>query len=119
MKKNGIRLTKLEDRIIGNSLDVFRFSDLEILERIEALEFQKGMKPTQKFKNMKKVADRTKPIFSPKVFQRMRDEQAERNAEIEAMNDVELDDHLDKLIIECEMEGAFKNYHKPKKETLC
>lgn len=127
MKKNGIRLTKLEDRIIGNSLDVFRFSDLEILERIEALEFQKGMKPTQKFKNMKKVADRTKPIFSPKVFQRMRDEQAERNAEIEAMNDVELDDHLNKLIVESEMEGTFedmsneelKEYNKPEKETLC
>ena len=33
MKKNRIRLAKLEDRFIGNRSDVFRLSDFEILER--------------------------------------------------------------------------------------
>ena len=53
----------------------------------------------------------------------MQEEQAEMHAQIEAMNDVELDDHLNKLIIENEMEDTFedmsneelKNYNKPKK----
>ena len=127
MKRNAIRLEKLEYKLIGNSSDFFRLSDFEILERIEALEFQKRRKPTQKFTDMKKVIDRTIPIFTPKVYQRMRDEQAERNAEIASMNNVELDDHLDKLIIESEMEETFEGmsgqeldkYNKAKKETLC
>ena len=57
MRKNATRLAKLEDRLVGNRSDVFRLTDLEILERIEELEFQKGRKPTQKFMNMKKVAE--------------------------------------------------------------
>jgi hypothetical protein len=127
MKKNALRLAKLEDKLVGSKSDLFRLSDFEILERIEALEFQKRRKPTQKFTDMKKVIDRTIPIFTPKVYQRMRDEQAERNAEIASMNNVELDDHLDKLIIESEMEETFEGmsgqeldkYNKAKKETLC
>jgi hypothetical protein len=119
MKRNGIRLKKLEDKLIGNSSDIFRLSDLEILERIEGLEFKSGRMPTQKFSDMKNMAIKTKPIFTPKIYQRMREEQAERNAEIASINDVELDDHLDKLIIECEMDGTFKNHDKSKKETLC
>ncbi len=109
MKKNAIRVAKLEDRLIGNRSDIFRLSNFEVLERIEGLEFQKGRRPTQLFLDMKKVADRTKPVFTPKVYQRMREEQAEKHAQIEAMNDVELNDHLDKLIIESEMEGAFED----------
>ena len=126
MKKNALRLAKLEDKLVGNKSDVFRLSDLEILERIQELEFQKGRKPTQKFIGMKKVTDKSKPIFSPKVFHRMRDEQAERSAEIASMNEREFQDHLSKLIIECEMEETFedtgneelKDHIKPKKETL-
>ena len=127
MKKNGVRLTKLEDRLIGNRSDVFRLSDFEILERIEGLEFKNGRTPTQKFMDMKKSADRTKPVFTPKVSQRMREKQAERNAEIASMNELEFQGHLDKLIIENDMAETFedmneqniKDNNKTKKETLC
>jgi hypothetical protein len=127
MKRNGIRLVKLEERLVGNRSDFFRLSDFEILERIEGLEFQKGRKPTYKFIDMKIISDKTKPIFTPKSYQHMKEEQAEKHAQIEAMNDVELDDHLDKLIIESDMEETFEGmsgqeldkYNKAKKETLC
>ena len=127
MKKNGIRLEKLEDKLIGSRSDLFRWSDFEILERIEALEFQEVMRPTQKFMDMKKSADRTKPVFTPKVSQRMREKQAERNAEIASMNELEFQGHLDKLIIENDMAETFedmneqniKDNNKTKKETLC
>ncbi len=108
MKKNAIRIAKLEDRLIGNRSDIFRLSNFEILERIEGLEFQKGRKPTQKFKNMRNISDKRKPVFTPKVLQRMREEQAEKHAQIEAMSDVELDNHLDRLVIECGIEGTFE-----------
>ena len=88
MKRNAIRIAKLEDKFVGNRSEVFRLSDFEILERIEGLEFQKGSKPTQKFLDMKKVSDKTKPIFTPKVYQRMKEEQAVQSAEIEALKDV-------------------------------
>jgi hypothetical protein len=127
VKKNVIRLAKLEDKLVGNRSDLFRLSDFEILERIEEIEFRGGRKPTQKFLDMRKVADKTMPMFTPKVYQRMKEEQAERHVQIETMNEVELDDHLDKLIIESDMEGVFedacdneklKNYKNSKKETL-
>lgn len=108
MKKNAIRLAKLEDRIIGKRSDVFRLNDLEILERIKELEFQKGMRPTQKFLDMIDTADRAIPTFTLKECQRMQEGQAEMHAQIEAMNDVELDDHLNKLIIENEMKDTFE-----------
>ena len=127
MKKNATRLEKLEDKLIGSRSDIFRLSDFEILERIEELEFQKGMRPTQKFKNMKKEADNVNPVFTPKVSQRMREKQAERNAEIASMNELEFQGHLDKLIIENDMAETFedmneqniKDNNKTKKETLC
>ncbi len=127
MKKNATRLAKLEEKLIGGRSDIFRFCDFEILERIEALEFQKGRKPTQKFMDMKKSADRTKPVFTPKVSQHMREKQAERNAEIASMNELEFQGHLDKLIIENDMAETFedmseqniKDNNKTKKETLC
>ena len=109
MKKNAIRVAKLENKIIGNRSDIFRRSDLEILERIQELELQKGRMPTELFLDMKQEADKANPVFTPKFCQRMRDEHAERNAEIASMSDTELDDHLDKLIIEREMEGAFED----------
>jgi len=108
MKRNGIRLAKLEEKLVGNRSDVFQFSDFEILERIQELEFQKGMKPTQKFIDMKKVADRTKPIFTPKAYKREKEDQAERSAEIEAMNEQELNDRLKKLVIENEIDETFE-----------
>jgi hypothetical protein len=127
MKRNAIRLEKLEYKLIGNSSDFFRLSDFEILERIGECEFKQGRKPTQKFMDLKQATDKTVPIFSPKVYQRKKEEQAERHVQIEAMNDVELDDHLGKLIMECEMEETFEDmneqeldkYNKAKKETLC
>jgi hypothetical protein len=119
MKRNGVRLTKLEDKLIGNRSDIFRLSDFEILERIEGLEFQRERKPTQKFLDIKKVADRTKPVFTPKVYQCLKEKQAERSAEIEAMNEQELHDHLKKLAVESDMDGTFVNHNKSKKETLC
>ncbi len=127
MKKNALRLARLEDRLVGNESDIFRLSNFEILERIEGLEFQKARKPTQKFLNMKKVTDKTKQIFTPKVSQLMREKQAERNAEIASMNELEFQDHLDKLIIENDMAETFedmneqniKDNNKTKKETLC
>ena len=126
MKRHGIRLAKLEERLIRNRSDVFRLSDFEILERIEALEFQKGMKPTQKLLDMKKVADRTRPTLTPKDCQRLKAEQAERHAHIEAMSEEEVDDRLNKLTIENGMEGTFEDmndheievYNKSGKETL-
>ena len=108
MKKNAIRVAKLENKIIGNRSDIFRRSDLEILERIQELELQEARKPTQKFKNMRNISDKRKPVFTPKVLQRMREEQAEKHAQIEAMSDVELDNHLDRLVIECGIEGTFE-----------
>jgi hypothetical protein len=107
MKRNGIRLAKLEEKLVGNRSDFFRLSDLEILERIEELEFQRGRMSSKKFIGLKKSADRTKPVFTPKVYQHKKEEQAEKHAQIEAMNDVELDDHLDKLIIENDMAETF------------
>ena len=56
MKRNGIRLAKLEERLVGSKSDLFRLSDFEILERIEGLEFQKARTPTQKFKNMRNIS---------------------------------------------------------------
>ena len=38
----------------------------------------------------------------------MREEQAETHAQIASMNDVELDDHLGKLIRESEMKDTFE-----------
>jgi hypothetical protein len=109
VKKNSVRLEKLEERLVGSKSDLFRLSDFEILERIEGLEFQKGMKPTQKFKNMKQVADRTVQIFTPKVYQRMKEEQAERSAEIASMNEREFQGHISKLIIENDMAETFED----------
>ena len=108
MKRNGIRLAKLEEKLVGNRSEIFKLSDFEILERIEECEFKSGRRPTQLFFDMKNISDKTKPKFTPKSYQHMKEEQAEKHAQIEAMNDVELDDHLDKLIIECEMEGTFE-----------
>ena len=108
MKKNGLRLAKLEDKLIGNRSDVFRLSDLEILEHIESLEFQKGMTPTQKFLDMIDTTDRTRPMFTLKECQRLRAEEAEMDAMRGALTDEELDDHIKKLIIKSEMEGTFE-----------
>ncbi len=127
MKKNALRLAKLEDRLVGNESDLFRWSDFEILERIEGLEFKNGRTPTQKFLDMKKVTDKTKSIFTPKVSQRMREKQAERNAEIASMNELEFHGLLSKLVTEGEMDETFedmseqniKDNNKTKKETLC
>ena len=102
-------------------------NDLEILERIEELEFHKCMKPTQKFLDMINTADRTRPMFTLKECQRLRSEETERDAMRGAMGDTELDDHLNKLIKESEMSDTFedmnnqelKKFNKPKKETLC
>ena len=107
MKRNGIRLAKLEDKIVGNKSDVFRLSDFELLERIEECEFKSGRRPTQLFLDMKKVNDKTKPVFTPKVLQHKNEEQAETHAQIKAMNDVELDDHIKNLIIESGMKDTF------------
>ncbi len=127
MKRNAIRLEKLEYKLIGNSSDFFRWSDFKILERIEGLEFKNGRTPTQKFMYLKQATDKTVPIFSPKVSQHMREKQAERNAEIASMNELEFQGHLDKLIIENDMAETFedmseqyiKDNNKTKKETLC
>ncbi|MBT6717020.1 MAG: hypothetical protein HOB18_05185 [Nitrospina sp.] len=124
MKKNAIRVTTLENKLVGNKSDFFRLSDFELLERIEECEFKSGKRPTQLFVDMKKEADKTKPIFSPKGFQRLRYEQDERNAEMASMNELEFQDHLDKLIIENDMAETFedmseqniKDNNKPKKE---
>ncbi len=118
MKRNGIRLAKLEEKLVGNRSEIFKLSDFEILERIEECEFKSGRRPTQLFFDMKNISDKTKPKFTPKSYQHMKEEQAEKHAQIEAMNDVELDDHLGKLIRESEMEGTFLNHDKSKKETL-
>jgi|ABEF01.1.fsa_nt_gi hypothetical protein len=126
MKKNGIRLAKLEDRLVVNGSDKFKLSDFELLERIEECEFQLGREPTQKLLDMKKVADRTRPTLTPKDCQRLKAEQAERHAHIEAMSEEEVDDRLNKLTIENGMEGTFEDmndheievYNKSGKETL-
>ena len=39
MKRNGIRLAKLEEKLVGNRSEIFKLSDFEILERIEECEF--------------------------------------------------------------------------------
>ena len=126
MKKNGIRLAKLEDRLVVDRFYKFRLSEFELLERFEELEFQEGRRPTQKFLDMKKLANRTRPTLTPKDCQRLKAEQTKRRAEIEAMSDQEVDDHLNKLTIENGMEGTFEDmsdheievYNKSGKETL-
>ena len=126
MKKNALRLAKLEDKLVGSKSDLFRLSDFEILERIEALEFQKRRKPTQKFLDMKKAASKNRPTLTPKQCQRLRAEQAEWQAEKEAMSEEEVDDRLNKLTIENGMEGTFMDmsdheievYNKSGKEAL-
>jgi hypothetical protein len=126
MKKNAIRLAKLEDRIVGKRSDAFRKNDLEILERIEELEFKSGRTPTKLFLDMIVTADRTKIIFTLKECQRLRAEEALREAMLGALTDEELDDHLNTLIRQGEMKGTFedmsneelKKFNKPEKETL-
>jgi hypothetical protein len=126
MKKNGIRLAKLEDMLVVDGFDKFRLSEFELLDRFEELEFQEGRKPTQKFLDMKKLANRTRPTLTPKDCQRLKVEQAERNTQIEAMSEEEVDDRLNKLTIENGMEGTFEDmsdqeiedYNKSGKETL-
>ncbi len=126
MKRNSIRLAKLENRIIGKRSDAFRKNDLEILERIKELEFKSGRTPTKSFLNMIDTADRTRLTFTLKECQRLRAEEAEMDAMRGAMNDEELGEHLNKLRRECQMEDTFedmaeqelKNDNKPKKETL-
>ena len=126
MKRNAIRLAKLENRIIGKRSDAFRLNDLEILERIKELEFKSGRTPTKLFLDMIVTADRTILTFTLKECQRLRAEEAQREAMLGALNDEELDDHIKKLIINCEMDGTFedmseqniKNDNKTKKETL-
>jgi hypothetical protein len=126
MKKNGIRLAKLEDRLVVDRFYKFRLSEFELLERFEELEFQEGRRPTQKFLDMKKLANRTRPTLTPKDCQRLKAEQTKRRAEIEAMSDQEVDDHLNKLTIENGMEGTFEDmsdheievYNKSGKEAL-
>ena len=126
MKKNAIRLAKLEERLVGNRSDAFRLNDLEILERIEELEFKSGRTPTKSFLNMIVTADRTRPMFTLKECKYLRTEEAEMDAMRGALTDEELDDHIKKLIINCEMDGTFedmseqniKNDNKTKKETL-
>ena len=108
MKKNSIRLAKLEERIIGNRSDAFRLNDLEILERIKALEFKSGRTPTKSFLNMIDTADRTTLTFTLKECQRLRAEEAQREAMLGTLTDEELDDHIKKLIIKSEMEGTFE-----------
>ena len=126
MKKNGIRLAKLEDRLVVDRFYKFRLSEFELLERFEELEFQEGRRPTQKFLDMKKLANRTRPTLTPKDCQRLKVEQAERNTQKEAMSEEEVDDRLNKLTIENGMEGTFMDmsdheievYNKSGKETL-
>ena len=72
------------------------------------------------------MANRTRPTLTPKDCQRLKAEQTKRRAEIEAMSDQEVDDHLNKLTIENGMEGTFEDmsdheievYNKSGKETL-
>ena len=126
MKRNSIRLAKLENRIIGSRSDAFRLNDLEILERIKELEFKSGRRPTKLFSDMIVTADRTRPMFTLKECKYLRTEEAEMDAMRGALTDEELDDHIKKLIINCEMDGTFedmseqniKNDNKTKKETL-
>ena len=108
MKKNAIRLAKLEDRIVGKRSDAFRLIDLEILERIEELEFKSGRTPTKLFLDMKNTADRAKTIFTLKECKHLRAEEAKREAMLGALTDEELDDHIKKLIIKSEMKGTFE-----------
>ena len=108
MKKNSLRLAKLENRIIGKRSDAFRKNDLEILERIKELEFKSGRRPTKLFSDMIVTADRTRPMFTLKECKYLRAEEAKREAMLGTLTDEELDDHIKKLIIKSEMEGTFE-----------
>ncbi len=127
MKRNAIRLAKLENRIIGKRSDAFRLNDLEILERIKELEFKSGRTPTKLFLDMIVTADRTILTFTLKECQRLRAEEAQREAMLGTLTDEELDDHLNTLIRQSEMKDTFedmseqdiKDNNKTKKETLC
>ena len=122
MKKNGIRLAKLEDRLIKGEPEIFELSYFEILEHLEKLMFQRGKKPTQKFLDEKKVTSRTRPTLTPKDYQRLKAEQAEQDAILEAMSDQELDERLNRLQTSRENEGTFEamsdqeleDYSKPR-----
>lgn len=126
MKKNSIRLAKLEDKLVVNKSDFFKLSEFELLERIEECEFQVGRIPTQKFIDMKKAENRIRPTLTPKDCQRLRAEQAERHPQIESMSEQEVDDRINKLIVENGMEGTFvdmndqeiEDYNKLEKEEV-
>jgi hypothetical protein len=126
MKKNAIRLAKLEDRIIGKRSDAFRLNDFEILERIKELEFKSGRTPTKLFLDMIVTADRTRPMFTLKECKYLRAEEAQREAILGTLTDEELDDHLNTLIRQSEMKDTFedmsneelKKFNNLKKETL-
>jgi hypothetical protein len=127
MKKNSIRLTKLEAVLIKGEPEIFELSHNELLERLKMLMFKEGKKPTQKFLDKKKVASRTRPTFTLKQCQRLRAEEAEWQAKKEAMSDQELDDLLCKARRKSGEDEEFedmsdqeiKDYNKTKKETLC
>jgi hypothetical protein len=108
MKKNSIRLSKLEASLIKGEPEIFEISYFELLERIEEREFKQGRKPTQKFLDIKKTANKTRPTLTPKLYQRLKAEQAERNAQIEAMSEQEIDDRLNRLLTSRENEGTFE-----------
>jgi hypothetical protein len=125
MKKNSLRLTKLEASLVVDKSDSFKLSDFEILERIEECVPWLGMKPTQKFLDEKRKASRTRPMFSLKQCQRLRAEEAELQAEKEAMSDQELDDLLSKAIrrnggdeeFEDMSDQEIEDYNKSKSES--
>jgi hypothetical protein len=125
MKKNSLRLTKLEASLVVDKSDSFKLSEFELLERIEALMLKEGKKPTQKFLDEKRRASRTRPTFTPKQCQRLRAEEAEWQAEKEAMSEEEVDDLLSKAIRESDEDEEFedmsdqeiKDYNKSKKEN--
>jgi hypothetical protein len=126
MKKNNIRLTKLEDKIIKGEPVIFELSRFELLEHLEELLFKQGKKPTQKFLDKKRRASKARPTFNKNQYQRLRAEEAEWQAEKEAMSYQEIIDSLNKLRKKHGREGDFedmseqeiKDYNKPEKEAV-
>ena len=109
MKKNSIRLAKLEDSLIKGEPELFELSYFELLERIEELMREQGKKPTQKFLDEKKKASRSRPTFTPKQYEIEKSKEADSQARYEEMSNEEILDDLNKLREEQEMDEKFED----------
>jgi hypothetical protein len=109
MKKNNIRLEKLENQLVRSKNDLSELSDYELLEYIEKRELALGYRPTQQFLDEKAEADRSKPLPTPQwAIKHELAQERESLSILKAMSEEELDAYCCKLEKELGCEGDFE-----------